>query len=125
MRAVRLDAPGMPLRVEEVPLPEPSGTEVRIRVAGCGVCHTDLHIVDGTQARVELPLTLGHEVAGWVDAAGAPMPRWPAAGLGIGDAVVVHGGWGCGTCRECASGAEQRCRTAARPASRPTAATPR
>ena len=110
MRAVRLDAPGRPLRVEDVPQPEPSGTEVRIRVAGCGVCHTDLHIVDGTQTRVELPLTLGHEVAGWIDAVGTDADSGlAAAGLAIGDAVVVHGGWGCGTCRECASGAEQRC----------------
>ena len=108
MRAVRLDAPGRPLRVEDVPQPEPSGTEVRIRVAGCGVCHTDLHIVDGTQTRVELPLTLGHEVAGWIDAVGTEADL-PAAGLAIGAAVVVHGGWGCGSCRECASGAEQRC----------------
>jgi len=110
MRAVRLDAPGRPLRVEDVPLPDPAGTEVRIRVAGCGVCHTDLHIVDGSQTRVELPLTLGHEVAGWIDAVGADADAGlAAAGLAIGDAVVVHGGWGCGICRECASGAEQRC----------------
>ena len=108
MRAVRLDAAGGPLRVTDVPLPEPSGTEVRIRVAGCGVCRTDLHIVDGTQSRVELPVTLGHEVAGWIDAAGTDAAL-AAAGLAIGDAVIVHGGWGCGTCRECASGAEQRC----------------
>jgi propanol-preferring alcohol dehydrogenase len=110
MRAVRLDAPGRPLRVADVPVPEPSGTEVRIRIAGCGVCHTDLHIVDGTQSRVELPLTLGHEVAGWIDAVGADGDAaLAAAGLASGDAVVVHGGWGCGTCRECAAGAEQRC----------------
>ena len=108
MRAVRLEAPGHPLRLEELPLPEPSGTEVRIRVAGCGVCRTDLHIVDGTQSRVQLPLTLGHEVAGWIDAAGADAPL-AESGLGMGDAVVVHGGWGCRICRECASGAEQRC----------------
>ena len=86
-------------------MPEPAGTEVRIKVAGCGVCHTDLHVVDGTQTRVELPLTLGHEVAGWVDALG-PAVEGP---LMIGDAVVVHGGWGCGDCRECRAGDEQRC----------------
>jgi propanol-preferring alcohol dehydrogenase len=108
MRAVRLDTAGGPLRVTDVPLPEPSGTEVRIRVAGCGVCRTDLHIVDGTQSRVELPATLGHEVAGWIDAAGTDAAL-AAAGLAVGDAVVVHGGWGCGRCSECASGAEQRC----------------
>jgi propanol-preferring alcohol dehydrogenase len=105
MRAVRVHAVGEPLRVEEVPMPEPAGTEVRVRVAGCGVCHTDLHVVDGTQARVELPVTLGHEVAGWVDALGTSVDG-PVA---IGDAVVIHGGWGCGECRDCRSGAEQRC----------------
>ncbi len=105
MRAVRLHAVGEPLRVEEVPMPDPAGTEVRVRVAGCGVCHTDLHVVDGIQTRVELPVTLGHEVAGWIDAIG-PSAQGP---MRVGDAVVVHGGWGCGECRECRAGAEQRC----------------
>jgi propanol-preferring alcohol dehydrogenase len=110
MRAVRLHAPGEPLRVEEVPRPEPSGTEVRIRVAACGVCHTDLHIADGTQARVELPVTLGHEIAGWIDAVGPDAERLlRRMRLRLGDAVVVHGGWGCGVCRDCLAGAEQRC----------------
>lgn len=110
MRAVRLPAPGEALRLEDVPLPEPTGTEVRVRVAGAGVCHTDLHIVDGLQARVELPRTLGHEIAGWVDGLGpeaaAPLRR---ARLKAGDPVVVYGGWGCGDCRQCRNGDEQRC----------------
>ena len=110
MRAVRLHAPGEALRVEDVPLPEPAGTEVRIRVAGAGVCHTDLHIVDGIQSRVDLPRTLGHEVAGWVDALGpeaaTPLRR---ARLRPGDPVVVYGGWGCDECLQCRSGDEQRC----------------
>lgn len=110
MRAARLDAPGGPLAVVEVPLPEPTGTEVRIRVAGCGVCRTDLHIVDGTQSRVELPRTLGHEVAGWIDSAGPEAETLlKTARLKLGEAVVVSGGWGCGACRECLAGAEQRC----------------
>ena len=111
MRALRLHAIGEALRADDVPMPEPTGQEVRIRVAGCGVCHTDLHVIDGTQTRVELPITLGHEVAGWVDAMG------PAAEdiVGIGDAVVVHGGWGCGECRECRAGAEQRCERSVAP----------
>jgi propanol-preferring alcohol dehydrogenase len=104
MRAVRLDAPGAPLHVVEVPTPEPAGTEVRIRVAGCGVCRTDLHIADGSQPRVDFPLILGHEVSGWIDALGTD-----AEGVAIGDTVLVYGGWGCGACRECASGNEQRC----------------
>ncbi len=110
MRAVRLHAPGEALRIEDVPVPEPTGTEVRIRVAGAGVCHTDLHIVDGIQTRVELPRTLGHEVAGWVDALGPeaakPLRR---ARLKAGEAVVVYGGWGCGECLQCRNGDEQRC----------------
>jgi len=116
MRAVRLHAGGEPLRVEELPLPEPGGTELRVRVAGAGVCHTDLHIVDGIQPRVELPRTLGHEVAGWIDAVGpaaaAPLRR---ARLSIGDPVVVYGGWGCGDCRECSRGNEQRCERSVAP----------
>ncbi|MDQ4034725.1 MAG: alcohol dehydrogenase catalytic domain-containing protein [Chloroflexota bacterium] len=105
MRAVRLHAVGERLRQEDVALPEPTGTQVRIRVAGCGVCHTDLHVVDGIQTRVELPVTLGHEVAGWVDAMGTDAAGAPAPG----QAVVIHGAWGCGACRECHGGAEQRC----------------
>ena len=105
MRAVRLHAPGEAMRLDEIPTPEPSGTEVRISVAGCGVCRTDLHIVDGTQTRVSLPVTLGHEVAGYVDAVGADADGAPP----IGQAVLVYGGWGCGRCRECLAGAEQRC----------------
>jgi alcohol dehydrogenase, propanol-preferring len=91
-------------------MPEPAGTEVRVRVASAGVCHTDLHIVDGTQARVELPVTLGHEVAGWIDAVGPDADRpLRRLRLKMGDAVLVHGGWGCGECRDCLAGAEQRC----------------
>lgn len=113
MLAARLHTPGEPLRLETVPVPEPTGTQVRIRVAGCGVCHTDLHIADGTQTRVTLPRTLGHEVSGWIDAVGpAARLRHP---LGAGDPVLVYGGWGCGACRECRSGAEQRCPESASP----------
>ena len=110
MLAVRLDAPGEKLRGVDVPLPEPIGTEIRVRVAGCGVCHTDLHIVEGSQARVELPVTLGHEVAGIIDAVGPEVGRLlRRAKLSLGDAVLVYGGWGCGTCDQCLGGAEQRC----------------
>jgi alcohol dehydrogenase, propanol-preferring len=110
MLAVRLHAAGEPLRLAELPLPEPTGSQVRVRVAACGVCHTDLHIVSGRQPRVELPVTLGHEIAGWIDAAG------PGAKAGMrhqrlrpGDPVLVFGGWGCGRCEDCEAGEEQRC----------------
>jgi propanol-preferring alcohol dehydrogenase len=116
MRAVRLTSPGEALRIEHVPSPEPTGSEVLVRVGGAGVCHTDLHIVDGTQTRVDFPVTLGHEVAGWIESAA---PGAEAAlrrmRLEVGDAVVVSGGWGCGECRECRAGAEQRCATSRAP----------
>lgn len=116
MRAVRLDATGEALRLEEVPLPEPEGLEVRVRVGGAGVCHTDLHIVDGIQPRVELPRTLGHEVAGWIDAIGPEAERpLRRARLSVGDPVVVYGGWGCGECGECRQGDEQRCERSVAP----------
>jgi propanol-preferring alcohol dehydrogenase len=110
MLAVRTHVAGEPLRIEDVPLPEPSGSEVRVKVAGCGVCHTDLHIARTERLRVTRPVTLGHEIGGWVDLAGPdaakPLRR---ARLRQGDAVLVFGGWGCGACRQCASGQAQRC----------------
>lgn len=116
MLAVRLHAPGQGLVLEEVPLPEPGGSQVRIRVAACGVCHTDLHIARGEMARVTLPVTLGHEVSGWVDAWGPDAADdLRAAGLREGDPVLVFGGWGCGECSDCRSGEEQRCAAGSSP----------
>ena len=110
MLAVRTHAAGEPLRLEDVPVPEPSGMEVRVRVAGCGVCHTDLHLARTDRLRISRPMTLGHEIGGIVDALGdqaaGPLRR---ARLKLGDRVVVFGGWGCGACRECAMAEEQRC----------------
>lgn len=110
MLAARLHAAGEPVSLEEVPIPKPTGHQVLLRVAGCGVCRTDLHIADGLQPRVELPITLGHEVSGWIVQAGREAEALlRAARLNLDDPVVVFGGWGCGTCRECRSGSEQRC----------------
>jgi propanol-preferring alcohol dehydrogenase len=110
MLAVRTHAAGEPLRVEDLPVPEPTGTEVRIRVAGCGVCHTDLHLAGSDRLRISRPVTLGHEIGGtvdaWGDEAAAVLRR---ARLHAGDPVLIFGGWGCGACRECAAGEEQRC----------------
>lgn len=116
MLTARLHAPGEQLRLGTVPLPQPAASEVRVRVAACGVCHTDLHIARGEVSRVELPLTLGHEIAGWIDAAGPDAgPLLAAAGLRPGDPVLVFGGWGCGSCAECLTGEEQRCATGRSP----------
>lgn len=116
MLAVRLHAVGEQLRVEEIPDPRPRGSQVRIRVAGCGVCRTDLHVVDGRQRRIELPRVLGHEVAGWLDEAGeAAGPELRRLGIASGDPVLIDGAWGCGQCRECAAGQEQRCAASVAP----------
>ena len=110
MLAVRTHQAGDPLRIERLPVPEPSGSEVRVRVAGCGVCHTDLHIARTDRLRVTRPVTLGHEIGGWLDAAGPDAgPLLRRARIAADDAVLVFGGWGCGECRECSLGHEQRC----------------
>jgi propanol-preferring alcohol dehydrogenase len=110
MLAVRTHAAGEPLRLEELPVPVPRGTEVLIRVAGAGVCHTDLHIARTDRIRVDRPVTLGHEVAGWIAGMGADAGGLlKKARLREEEPVAVFGGWGCGECTECRRGEEQRC----------------
>lgn len=106
MKAAVLRAVNEPLSVEEVPTPEPGPGEVLIKIAGSGVCHSDLHLVDGSVPLSRTPLILGHENAGWVEKLGPG-----AAGFEPGDPVVVFGGWGCGHCRFCLGGQEQLCGT--------------
>ena len=90
MKAARLHAFRTPLRLDDVPRPDPAPGEVVVRVAGAGLCHSDLHICDGElPLRLPLPLTLGHENAGHVAAIGAGVTA-----LREGDAVLVYGGWG-------------------------------
>jgi len=104
MKAVRLNAVGAPLALEDVPTPEPGGDEVRVRVAGCGVCHTDIGFWrDGVPTRRPLPLTLGHEVSGVVEAAGESFRDW------IGREVIVPAVIPCGTCALCRSGRGNAC----------------
>ncbi|MFN8587629.1 MAG: 6-hydroxycyclohex-1-ene-1-carbonyl-CoA dehydrogenase [Candidatus Eisenbacteria bacterium] len=105
MKALRLNAGGAPLALEDVPLPEPAAHEVRVRVAGCGVCHTDIGFWrDGVPTRRDLPLTLGHEISGVVDAAGEPYREW------IGREVIVPAVISCGTCDLCTGGRGNACR---------------
>lgn len=101
MRAARFH-PGEGLRIESVPRPEPGPGEVLVEVAACGVCHSDLHILDGDLPILE-PRTLGHEVAGSVAATGAGVD------LPVGTDVAVFGGWGCRDCEVCARGDDQLC----------------
>ncbi len=104
MKAIRLTAPGAPLALAELPLPEPGADDVRVRVAGCGVCHTDIGFWrDGVPTRRPLPLTLGHEVSGVVEAAG------PAFAHLVGREVIVPAVIPCGTCALCRAGRGNAC----------------
>jgi alcohol dehydrogenase, propanol-preferring len=105
MRAMVLDRPGQPLRAAESPEPEPGPGDVLVRVHACGVCRTDLHIVDGELTEPKLPLVLGHQIVGTVEAAGPEVE-----GVRVGDRVGIPWlGWTCGECRYCLSGRENLC----------------
>ena len=104
MRAARLHAFREPLRIEQLPVPEPRGEEVLVRVAGTGLGRCDLQMIDGLRAGVSLPAVAGSEIGGRVAAVG-PSVR----GLRSGEAVVVHGAWGCGHCAACVRGDENLC----------------
>ena len=94
MRAMLLDAPGRPLREDAVPDPRPATGEVLLRVHACGVCRTDLHVVDGELEHPKLPLILGHEIVATVLGKGPSASRF-ATGTRVG----VHWlGWSCGEC---------------------------
>ena len=102
MRAMVLDAPLTPLRPSELPHPPVERGQVLLRVRGCAVCRTDLHIVDGELAKPKLPLVLGHQIVGEVIRGGERF----APGARVG---VPWLGWTCGECRFCTSGRENLC----------------
>jgi propanol-preferring alcohol dehydrogenase len=105
MLAARLHAGESRLRLERVPVPEPGGDQVLVRVAGAGLCRSDLHILDGLYGElVRRPVTMGHEIAGWVEALGPD-----ARDIEPGEPVTVMVGWGCGHCEWCVTGHEQIC----------------
>ena len=102
MRAMVLDAARTPLRAVELPDPEPGPGQILVRVHACGVCRTDLHIVEGELERPALPLVPGHQVVGEVVEGGERLP----AGSRVG---IPWLGWACGECRYCVSGRENLC----------------
>ena len=105
MKAMLLERAGAPLVPAEVPDPVPGAGQVLIRVQACGVCRTDLHVVDGELARPKLPLVLGHEIVGKVVQLGEGVERFA-----LGDRVGVPWlGWTCGACRHCRNGRENLC----------------
>ena len=108
MKAVRLVAPGQRLELQEVPMPTPGDDDVVVRVEAAGICHTDVHYRAGKSKVEPLPLTLGHEVAGVIDAVGANVPRFQS-----GDRVCLHYMATCGHCTWCNKANEQFCESGA------------
>jgi propanol-preferring alcohol dehydrogenase len=90
-----LERPGTPLRPAELPRPEPGPGQILLKVRACGICRTDLHVVDGELTHPKLPLVVGHQIVGEAD-----------DGRRLG---VPWLGWTDGTCRYCASGRENLC----------------
>ncbi|MGA3154481.1 MAG: alcohol dehydrogenase catalytic domain-containing protein [Streptosporangiaceae bacterium] len=110
MRAYQMTGWQQPPEFRDVEVPEPGPGQVLIKVAGAGACHSDLHLMEWPPGTFDFPLpfTLGHENAGWVEALGAGVE-----GFRVGDAVAVHGPWGCGRCRACRLSEENFCENAA------------
>src|SRR5512139_1861989 len=110
MRAWLLDTPGpiasAPLALRELPDPTPGPGEIRVAVSVCGVCRTDLHVVEGDLAPHRSPIVPGHQIVGRVDALG-PGARRFAPGARVGIAWLWRS---CGACAYCASGRENLCR---------------
>jgi D-arabinose 1-dehydrogenase-like Zn-dependent alcohol dehydrogenase len=104
MRAVRLTQIGKPLQEADIPVPEIGSSDVLIRVAAAGICHSDAHYRAGVSKIDNLPLTLGHEVAGRVEKVGEAVTN-----VGPGDRVCVHYLVHCGHCEFCRRGFEQFC----------------
>jgi alcohol dehydrogenase, propanol-preferring len=105
MRAMVLDQPHAPLVSRERPIPSPAAGEVLIAIEACGVCRTDLHVVDGELPHPKLPIVPGHEIVGRVAALGQGV-----TGLALGERVGVPWlGWTCGVCPYCRSGRENLC----------------
>jgi propanol-preferring alcohol dehydrogenase len=105
MKAMLLEAPGTALKLVELPTPRPGHGQLLIKVRACGVCRTDLHVVDGELARGKLPIVPGHEIVGTVVERGAGVERFA-----IGERVGVPWlGSTCGTCGYCSSARENLC----------------
>ena len=105
MRAMVLDRPKTPLVARERPVPAPGPGEILVEVRACGVCRTDLHVVDGELEHPKLPIVPGHEIVGRVAALGAGV-----TGFAPGERVGMPWlGATCGVCRYCRSGAENLC----------------
>lgn len=105
MRAMVLEQPRTELKLRDIPIPEPGPGEIVVRVTACGVCRTDLHVVDGELPDPKLPIIPGHEVVGYVTELGEGVTAFKP-----GDRVGIPWlGSTCGTCRYCQAGRENLC----------------
>ena len=105
MRAMVLHRPGEALRLEILPVPSPGPGQIQLKVEACGVCRTDLHLIDGELPDPVLPIIPGHEIVGRISALGEGV-----TGVSIGERVGVPWlGWTCGSCHFCTSGRENLC----------------
>lgn len=105
MLAMVLETPGQPLQRQERPIPTPGTGQLMIKVLACGVCRTDLHLVDGELPQAVLPRVPGHEIVGVVVAVGAEVTsKWVGRRVG-----VPWLGWTCGQCSFCKAGQENLC----------------
>jgi propanol-preferring alcohol dehydrogenase len=105
MKAMQLAAPRTALRMADLPAPRPGRGQLLIKVRACGVCRTDLHVVDGDLAQGKMPIIPGHEIVGTVVEKGGGVERF-ALGERVG---VPWLGYTCGSCRYCATGRENLC----------------
>jgi len=109
MRAVIIDAPGI-IRVDNVPDPTPRPDEVLVRVGACGICGTDLHIIDGDSPLARYPIIPGHEFAGEVVAVGSDVAqRYGKENITVGSRIAVEPNLYCGYCDSCRTGHENLC----------------
>ena len=105
MKAMILEQPGVPLKLVQRPDPEPGPGQLQVTVSACGVCRTDLHVVDGELTEPKLPIIPGHEIVGTVSALGAGV-----ADFKIGDRIGIPWlGHSCGCCGYCKTGHENLC----------------
>ena len=104
MRAARFDGATRSLTVKDVPIPTPGPSEVLVRVEACGICLSDVHLIDGTLPALLPEVTPGHEAAGTIALVGDQVPGWQ-----LGDRVVMAGGRQCGHCRACVRGRPEEC----------------
>jgi alcohol dehydrogenase, propanol-preferring len=119
---MRITTWGKPLELQQVPVPKPGGRNALIRITASGVCHTDVHLIDGAydlgenrklsmaDRGISLPITPGHEIAGTIESLG-PDAKSDQTLMKEGDSVVVYPWLGCGLCRKCRVGMENICET--------------